>query len=80
MIELLSQFITGTTPASCNEHWDINLERYKYQMEAQQHWNDTINRTSTGRPIDCFISPVAPSAAVKPGGWVSISKSLKELC
>ena len=71
--EILNQFMTGTTPLSCNESWDINLDRYAYQQEAQQHWNDTVKRTSTGRPIDAYISPVAASAAVKPGGWVAIS-------
>lgn len=71
--EILSQFMTGTTPASVNESWDLNLQRYAYQQEAMQHWNDTVNRTSTGRPIDGYISPVAASAAVKPGGWRAIS-------
>lgn len=60
--------MTGTTPVTCNEHWDINLARYKYQQEALEHWNKTISRTSTGKPIDCYISPVAATAAVKPGG------------
>jgi len=72
VIKELDQFMSGQTPATCKESWDLNLERYKYQQEAQQHWNDTVNPTSTGRPIDAYISPVAVSAAVKPGGWVSI--------
>lgn len=75
VIKELDQFMSGAPPASCNESWDLNMERYRYQQEAQQHWNDTINRTSTGRPIDAYISPVAVSAAVKPGGWVSIGIS-----
>jgi hypothetical protein len=65
--------MTGTTPLTCNETWDLNLARYAYQQEALQHWNDTIKRTTTGRPIDAYISPVAATAAVKPGGWVAIS-------
>jgi amidase len=73
VVELLNQFMTGTTPLTCNESWDINLKRYAYQQEAQEHWNNTVKRTSTGRPIDAYISPVAASAAVKPNGWVSIS-------
>ena len=76
MINELNQFMSGQTPATCNESWDLNLERYKYQQEAQQHWNDTVTRTSTGRPIDAYISLVAVSAAVKPGGWVSIGNFL----
>ena len=79
MIKELEQFMSGQTPATCNESWDLNLETYKYQQEAQQHWNDTIKRTSTGRPIDAYISPVAVSAAVKPGGWVSIGTPLTEI-
>jgi len=77
--EILNQFMTGTIPVSCNESWDINLDRYAYQQEAQQHWNDTIKRTSTGRPFDAFISPVAASAAIKPGGWHAISSSQFDL-
>jgi hypothetical protein len=74
-VRFLKQFMTGTMPVPVNESWDLNLKRCAYQQEAMQHWNDTVKRTSTGRPIDAYISSVAASAAVKPGGWRAISTS-----
>jgi hypothetical protein len=50
-VDPLSHFMTRNTWASWNESWDIHLPLFAYQRERQQHWNDTISRTSTGRPI-----------------------------
>ena len=46
---------------------NCNVERYEYQLEYMQHWNATASRTSTGRPIDAWISPICVLAGIQPG-------------
>ena len=33
------------------------------------YWNSTTSKTGTGRPVDAFISPLAPFSAARPGKY-----------
>lgn len=48
---------------SAGDIFKLNLARETFRADALDHWNQTISRTSTGRPVDAIISPVAPSLA-----------------
>ncbi|RMZ83950.1 hypothetical protein DV737_g1375, partial [Chaetothyriales sp. CBS 132003] len=50
-------------------HRSLGLQREKYRQKYREYWNSTIELTGTGRPIDAFIMPVAPHAAVIPGKY-----------
>lgn len=52
---------TDVKPATVNETWDVQLEKYNYQREHMEYWNR--QNTEHGR-IDGIIMPVAPHAAV----------------
>lgn len=43
--------------------WQIHKERRDIQKEYLDHWENTIEVTGTGRPVDAIISPVAPYTA-----------------
>jgi len=68
-----------------NEIWDLQLEKTAYQKKMLKAWNDTAKRTKTGKPMDAFIMPIAPFAAVTHNNydhvsytsWVWPSKSRK---
>jgi capsule polysaccharide export protein KpsE/RkpR len=34
------------------------------------YWNDSVQRTGTGRPVDALIMPVAPFPAARPGRYL----------
>lgn len=44
-----------------------NLAKREYQKEYMEYWNSTEKITGTGRPVDAFITAVAPYAAARPG-------------
>ena len=44
-----------------------NIAKREYQTDYMDYWNNTINSTSTGRPVDAVITPVAPYPSVRPG-------------
>ncbi|ODO01726.1 hypothetical protein I350_06553 [Cryptococcus amylolentus CBS 6273] len=48
---------------STYEEWQVNKRKLAYRKRHLDHWNATSARTSTGRPIDAIISPIAPYAA-----------------
>jgi amidase len=50
-------------PYSAGEIFELNLARDAFRADALAHWNQTQLRTSTGRPVDAIISPVAPTLA-----------------
>ena len=50
-------------PYSVSEIFELNLARDAFRGEALAYWNQTQSRTSTGRPVDAIISPVAPTLA-----------------
>ncbi len=43
-----------------------NVSKREYQKEYMEYWNNTARLTSTGRPVDAIISPLAPFAAARP--------------
>ncbi|KAK4908756.1 hypothetical protein LTR49_022376 [Elasticomyces elasticus] len=44
----------------------INVRLRQYREYYHDYWNSTSKITSTGRPVDAFISPLAPFAAARP--------------
>ncbi|KAL6714524.1 hypothetical protein ACLMJK_007949 [Lecanora helva] len=42
-----------------------NVAKREYQKEYMEYWNSTADLTSTGRPVDALIMPVAPFAAAR---------------
>ena len=46
-----------------------NVAKREYQKEYMEYWNDTAHSTSTGRPVDAIIAPLAPFAAARPGRY-----------
>ena len=50
--------------ATINEVWELQLEKTAYQKKVLEVWNDTTQRTKNGKPMDAFIMPLAPFAAV----------------
>ncbi|KIM79793.1 hypothetical protein PILCRDRAFT_822967 [Piloderma croceum F 1598] len=45
------------------EIFRLNLEREAFRAKALMHWNVTQQRTSTGRPVDAILCPIAPTLA-----------------
>jgi amidase len=45
------------------EIFRLNLEREAFRAKALMHWNATQQRTSTGRPVDAILCPIAPTLA-----------------
>jgi amidase len=76
VIDLIKGFVEGTPAADINSYWDTTLDRYAYQHEYTDYWNATASKTSTGRPIDAWIAPVAPHAAVMPGRYIYLGQSV----
>ena len=50
--------------ATINELWELQIQKTAYQKKVLEAWNDTVNRTKNGKPIDAIIMPIAPFAAV----------------
>lgn len=46
-----------------------NVAKREYQKEYMEYWNHTSDLTSTGRPVDAVIMPVAPFAAARPESY-----------
>ena len=47
----------------------INVAKREYQKAYMDYWNSTATITGTGRPVDCFVTAVAPWAAVMPSKY-----------
>ncbi|KIY02989.1 uncharacterized protein Z520_01455 [Fonsecaea multimorphosa CBS 102226] len=45
------------------EAWQLNKRRDAYRKTYLDAWNTSASKTSTGRPVDAIISPVAPFVA-----------------
>lgn len=50
-------------PYAVHETWKLNVERETFRAKALQYWNATRDLTSTGRPFDAILAPVAPTLA-----------------
>ena len=42
-----------------------NVAKREYQKEYMDYWNSTKDLTGTGRPVEAFVMPCAPSPAVR---------------
>ncbi|KAG6330360.1 hypothetical protein ID866_8729 [Astraeus odoratus] len=47
--------------------WQIQRHKRDLRTEYMAHWNETVSRTGTGRPVDAIICPAAPFAATPHG-------------
>jgi amidase len=63
----------GLPVLSINEVWELQLQKTAYQKKVLEVWNDTATRTRDGKPIDAFIMPIAPYAAVAHGQYGHVS-------
>ncbi|BFZ64014.1 hypothetical protein YB2330_005152 [Saitoella coloradoensis] len=52
-----------STEMSVLETWEVQQERNVYAAEYLNWWAETAKLTSTGKPIDGYIMPVAPHAS-----------------
>ena len=60
-------------PLTVNQIWDLQLEKYAFQKKVLDSWNDTAKLTKNGKPMDGFVSPLAPFAAVVHGHYDRVS-------
>jgi amidase len=61
----VASVVTPDAPvATVNEVWELQLEKTAYQKKVLEAWNETANRTRYAKPMDAFIAPIAPFAAV----------------
>ena len=51
------------TTSSSFELWQVQKKKKDLRLEYLDHWNASISKTGTGRPVDALISPCAPFAA-----------------
>lgn len=53
----------GGRAYTIREMWQLNVERDRYRAQALAHWNDTQNRTRSGRPVDAILTPTFATLA-----------------
>jgi amidase len=53
----------GSSEYTVAEIFRLNTERETFRAQALMHWNTTRLRTTTGRPIDAILCPVAATLA-----------------
>ena len=73
LIPHLDMFINHCKEVDIHTAWKLNLEKTKYQEEYMEYWNATALKTSTGRPIDAWITPVSALCGIEPGEWSKYS-------
>jgi amidase len=74
MIPNLGSVVSLDQPVlSINEAWELQLERTAYQKKFMEAWNETAKRTKGGKPMDAFIMPIAPFAAVSHNNYDHVS-------
>ncbi|KAF9563083.1 amidase [Agrocybe pediades] len=66
--------LVGDPPEHRNayELWRLHDEKRELRKSYLDHWQNTVNRTGTGRPVDAIISPAVAHTAV-PHGLVTDS-------
>ena len=55
------------------EAWELQLQRTEYQKKMLELWNETAKQTKNGNPMDAFICPIAPFAAVSHNNYDHVS-------
>ncbi|KAF7352312.1 Amidase domain-containing protein [Mycena venus] len=56
-------FRPSSAGTSAFELWQVHKKKRDLRQEYLQHWEDTVGKTGTGRPVDAIISPIAPFTA-----------------
>ncbi|KAK5449280.1 hypothetical protein LTS15_008822 [Exophiala xenobiotica] len=56
-------------PLPLLDFYNLSLYLKDYRNRYSEYWLSTMNHSSTGRPVDAVILPVAPHAAVIPGKY-----------
>ncbi|KAI9712711.1 MAG: Acetamidase [Bogoriella megaspora] len=64
--EQLAMPTEPTPEASASEIAATNVAKRQLQKEYMEYWNSTKDITSTGRPVDALLCPLAPFAAARP--------------
>ncbi|KAH7069641.1 amidase signature domain-containing protein [Paraphoma chrysanthemicola] len=57
------------TEFKASEIATTNVELRGLKKEYLDYWNSTVHKTTTGRPVDAVISPLAPFPAARPGKY-----------
>lgn len=65
MAKQVSLYEAGMKEYTASEISEINVKMRQLKKEYMDYWNSTAKETSTGRPIDAVISPVAPWPAAR---------------
>jgi len=55
---------------------ETNVAKREAQKEYMDYWNSTAKKTSTGRPVDALIAPVAPFPAARPDTFTHVGYSM----
>ncbi len=63
VIETLVAAETANGELLVSEHWKQAQAKYETQMKYDEYWRSTIKKTTTGRPVDAWISPVWESTS-----------------
>ncbi|KAK7688080.1 hypothetical protein QCA50_008450 [Cerrena zonata] len=68
LYEPYAKTLVGTPEhVSAYDLWQLHKEKRALRKSHLDHWEATISRTGTGRPVDAIIAPVAPYTAVPHG-------------
>ncbi|KAM6501200.1 general amidase [Amanita muscaria] len=62
-IPSLVPLVSGDKKLTGYELWQVHKERRQLRAEYLEHWQATVSKAGTGRPVDVIIAPVAPYAA-----------------
>ncbi|KAG8780767.1 hypothetical protein FRC15_009276 [Serendipita sp. 397] len=62
--EWIVSHTNGRAPYTMAEMFKLNAQRENFRARAHAHWNESAKRTTTGRPVDAILTPVAPTLAV----------------
>ena len=62
--------------ANASEIAATNVNKRQLQKEYMESWNNSKQRTSTGRPIDAILAPLAPFAAARPKLYTYLGYSI----
>ncbi|KAJ8456761.1 hypothetical protein ONZ45_g18588 [Pleurotus djamor] len=67
---------SGDAKATVNDLWQTQRRRRELREAYLAHWQQTINVTGTGRPVDAIISPVAPFTAPPHGKYTNANYTM----
>ncbi|KAF2025582.1 amidase [Setomelanomma holmii] len=69
MADQVKFYETLDTEFKASEIAATNVELRTLKKEHMDYWNSTKDKTSTGRPVDGVICPLAPFPAARPGKY-----------